>query len=224
MVSEGPMAIAVRGLTRRYGSTTVLDGLDLEVATGEAVVIVGPSGSGKSTLLRLIAGLEMPDAGEIRLDGTVVSRPGWLLPPHRRGIGFVFQTAALWPHMTVAQNILFGLHGVPRSQARDRLRQVLAEMELDGLDRRYPDQLSVGQARRVALARALAPRPRYLLLDEPLTSLDPELKVHLLALIGAIAVDAQTTMVHVTHDAEEAERIGQRVLVLAGGTLKAIDA
>ncbi len=211
--------IVVKGLAKHFGDTTALSGVSLEIPDGDAVAVVGPSGSGKTTLLRLIAGLELPDQGEVYLDATLASRPGWALEPHRRGIGFVFQTPALWPHMTVAQNILFGMHGLPKPAARERLKNLLGRMGLVGFDRRYPDQLSAGQARRVALARALAPEPRILLLDEPLTNVDELLKAQLAALILECTSESGANVVYVTHDHSEARRIGRRALVLRGGQL-----
>jgi len=206
--------IEVQHVTKRFGTVTVLHDLSVTVPDRGALVVAGPSGCGKTTLLRLIAGLDLPDAGEIQMDGRVVSRPEWGLPPHQRGLGFVFQTAALWPHMTVAQNILFGVPHLRRPEAAERLEEVLTQTSLGGLGRRYPHQLSGGQARRVALARALAPHPRYLLLDEPLTNLQVELKTELLALITQTAASIGAALVYVTHDPAEAAAISDRVLIL----------
>jgi len=217
------MRIAVLGLSKRFGTVRVLDGVDLDVAPGEAVAVLGPSGCGKTTLLRLIAGLERPDAGEIRLDDELASDPQWLMPPHRRHLGFAFQRSALWPHMTVADNILFGVHGIPRDAARARLGELLDRFDLADLGKRYPDQISGGQARRVSLARALAPRPRALLLDEPLTNLEPELKERLLDLVVTETRAVDTSLLYVTHDSWEASRIASRRLRLAGGRLLPLD-
>lgn len=215
--------IAVTSLSRYYDGVRALEDVSFEIASGAALAVVGPSGSGKTTLLRLIAGLELPDSGEVHLDGCVVSRPGWALAPHRRGVGLVFQSPALWPHMTVAQNILFGLRGLPHAEARTRLEALLAQTGLKGLERRYPHQISGGQARRVALARALAPRPRFLLLDEPLTNLDARLKEEMLELILAAARDAAATLLYVTHQMEEATRVARRVLRLEAGRVFGVD-
>ena len=206
--------IEVQHVTKRFGTVTALHDLSVTVPDRGALVVAGPSGCGKTTLLRLIAGLDLPDAGEVQMDGRVVSRPEWGLPPHQRGLGFVFQTAALWPHMTVAQNILFGVQHLRRPEATARLEEVLTQTSLGGLGRRYPHQLSGGQARRVALARALAPHPRYLLLDEPLTNLQVELKTELLALITQTAASIGAALVYVTHDPAEAAAISDRVLIL----------
>jgi iron(III) transport system ATP-binding protein len=164
--------ITVRQVTKYYGQTKALEEVSLSHNSLDPLIILGPSGGGKTTLLRLIAGLEMPDSGEIYLENCLASDPGWLLPPHRRGIGFVFQSSALWPHMTVADNILFGVNHVPKDEARDRLNGLLESTGLKGLEGRYPDELSGGEARRVAIARCLAPRPKILLMDEPLINLD----------------------------------------------------
>jgi iron(III) transport system ATP-binding protein len=206
--------IALNQVSKSYGKVLAVDRVSFEVPPHSALAILGPSGSGKTTLLRLIAGLEMPDKGEISLLGEVASRPGWVRPPHERGIGFVFQTPALWPHMTAAQNVLFGLNGTPKPLARRRLDELIAQLRLEGLTGRYPAQLSGGEARRVALARALAPRPRCLLLDEPLTNLDAELKGEILPAIKALICEDGPCLVYVTHDAGEAAYLSERVLTL----------
>lgn len=215
--------ISVTNLSRRFDGVCALEGVSFQVADGTALAIVGPSGSGKTTLLRLIAGLEKPDAGEISLDGHVASRPGWCLAPHRRGVGLVFQSSALWPHMTVAQNILFGLHDLPRQEAQGRLRELLALTGLEGLERRYPHQISGGQARRVALARTLAPAPRYLLLDEPLTNLDARLREGMLNLILAAVRQTSATLLYVTHQREEAAQVARSALVLESGRVLGVE-
>lgn len=215
--------IAATALSRRFGEVYALNDVSFEIATGEALAVVGPSGSGKTTLLRLIAGLDLPDAGEVYIDGQLASRRGWALSPHRRGVGLVFQTPTLWPHMTVAQNILFGLHGWPRAEARARLQELLVRMRLEGKERRYPHQLSGGEARRVSLARTLAPRPRHLLLDEPLTNLDRRLSVELLQLILELVRETGATLLYVTHQPEEAAQVARRTLVLEAGRLVGLE-
>jgi iron(III) transport system ATP-binding protein len=211
--SEANM-ILVERITKIHGSLKVLDQFSLEVPPRSPIAITGPSGSGKTTILRLIAGLEMLDEGKIYINGNLVSRPGWTLSPSKRNIGFVFQSPALWPHMTVAQNILFGLQSLPKEKAQLRLEDLLARTSLTGLVDRYPHQISGGEARRVALARALAPKPRCLLLDEPLANLDPELKVEMLALIKENLHESEACSIYVTHDASEAAYISERVLVI----------
>lgn len=207
--------IALRQVTKSYGRAKAVEQISFEVPAHAALAILGPSGSGKTTLVRLIAGLEMPDQGEIYLWGEPASRPGWVKPPHQRGIGLMFQTPALWPHMTAGQNILFGLNGTPRQQGRCRLDELVGQLHLEGLVNRYPGQLSGGEARRVALARALAPRPRCLLLDEPLTNLDAKLKGEILPVIQALINDTGPCLIYVTHDVGEAQCISQQILTLA---------
>ena len=211
--------IQVSGLTKRFGGALAVDQVSLAVAPGERVALVGPSGSGKTTLLRLLAGLEAPDAGEIRLRGALVSGPGRQVAPHRRGLGFVFQGAALWPHLTVAGNVAFGLYRWPRAAARERVVELLAQVELADQARRYPHELSGGEARRVALARALASGPNLLLLDEPLTSLDSELKARLLRWLLESTARTGATLVYVTHEAAEAAQVAERVLRMERGRL-----
>lgn len=212
-------SIELTGVTKSFGDTPVLARIDAAIERGSRVAILGPSGCGKTTLLRLVAGLDYPDAGQISLDGKLASRPGWVLEPHRRGIGFVFQSGALWPHMTVAQNVLFGLRGVDRSAAAARLQELAEQMEIEGLEARYPDQLSSGQIRRVALARALAPRPSILLLDEPLTNVQPDLRARLAELISESVARTSATLVHVTHDETEASQLATRLLRMHSGKL-----
>jgi iron(III) transport system ATP-binding protein len=209
--------IALRGVVKAFGTTRVLDGVDLEVAAGEGVVLLGPSGCGKTTVLRLVAGLDLPDAGEVLIDGEVVSQPGLAVAPHRRGIGFAFQRSALWPHLTVAGNVAFALDGSPRGETRRRVGEMLERLGLDGLGGRYPDQLSGGQARRVGLARALVAERPILLLDEPLTNIEPDLKTRLLDEITAQRERTGASVLYVTHDADEASGAGTRVLRIETG-------
>jgi iron(III) transport system ATP-binding protein len=213
--------IELAAVSLHRSGQAVADGVDLRVARGEAIAISGPSGSGKTTLLRLIAGLELADSGELRLDGRAVD---FRDPPHRRGIAFMFQTAALWPHMSVAANIAFGLDDLPPGVRAERTRQLLALIGLDGLGDRYPATLSGGEARRVALARALAPRRPILLLDEPTTNLNVDLRDRMLELIAAERLANGTTLVMATHDHVDALRIADRCLELRDGRLQAAPA
>jgi iron(III) transport system ATP-binding protein len=212
--------IQMNQVAKSYQETKAVNQISFDVPAESSIVILGPSGSGKTTLLRLIAGLEMPDTGEIFLDGALASRAGWVMTPYQRRIGFVFQTSALWPHLTVAQNILFGLYDIPRKDANKRLHALLDKTSLIGLENRYPHQLSGGEARRVALARTLAPRPKRLLMDEPLTNVDPELKCKMLSLIKQSVIDAKACLIYVTHDAGEAAEISRRVLTMIEGRLE----
>ncbi len=209
----------VSNVSKSFGLTEAVCNITFELYPGDRVALQGPSGSGKTTLLRLLAGLERPDSGAIELDGVTVSTLNRVTPPHRRGIGFVFQTPALWPHLTVAQNILFGLGRLSRRDGSRRLHELLELTGLSGLERRFPEQLSGGEARRAALARSLAPSPRCLLMDEPLTNLDPELKEQMINLILKTA-KPPTVLFYVTHDREEAAQLGRRLLFIKNGFLQ----
>jgi iron(III) transport system ATP-binding protein len=211
--------IALYEVSKRFGTTHALENISLEISTGEIIILQGPSGSGKTTLLRLLAGLERPDHGEIWLDGARTSCPGWAAPPFSRGIGMVFQRSVLWPHLTVSQNILFAMDGTSLKEKRSHLAALLSQTELADKARRYPAQLSGGEARRVALARALAAAPRRLLLDEPLTNLDPDLKARMLELIISTTRENRSTLVYVTHSEEETKSITGRCIGLNRGRL-----
>ena len=197
--------------------------VSVTLAAGSTTVIHGPSGSGKTTLLRLIAGLARPDDGEVWLDGELASAADWVMTPHRRGVGFVFQEAALWPHMTVAQNVGFGLLDRPRRELAARVDAALEAMGLAELGQRYPSQLSGGQARRVAIARTLVVNPQILLLDEPLTHLQPELRIELLELIQAQVAERGVTLVYVTHNEGEAAQLGGRQMRMDAGRLEEME-
>jgi iron(III) transport system ATP-binding protein len=211
--------IEVTGLCKRFGKVTALVEISFSLSKGQPLVLLGPSGSGKTTLLRLLAGLEEPDAGEIRLGGQLASRPGWLMPPNRRGIGFVFQSPALWPHMTIAQNIGFGVRVRRREVIRTQVNRLLALTKLEALADRYPHQISGGEARRAALARALATEPSYLLMDEPLINLDWELKARMIVLFKDLLAEIGPALLYVTHDLAEAEQISANLLYLKEGRL-----
>ncbi|MEZ5296482.1 MAG: ABC transporter ATP-binding protein [Ilumatobacteraceae bacterium] len=197
-----------------FGETVVLDGVDLSVAAGEIVALLGPSGSGKSTLLRVVAGLVIPDAGTVRIDGIEVGR----LPTHRRQVGMVFQDEQLFPHLSVGDNIVYGLkmHRVPADERRRRVGALLDLVGLSGFEHRSVGDLSGGEAKRVAVARSLAPEPKVLLLDEPLTGLDRELHDRLSVEVAALLRRVGTTAVWVTHDAEEATTVADRIVRLSG--------
>jgi len=217
--------LSVANVTKRFGSHQALDGVSLEVAPGEAVVILGPSGCGKTTLLRLIAGLEVPDGGEIWMSGAQVSGPHRrMVPPHERGIGFVFQDLALWPHLTVQGNLDFVLESAKSSGASraPRVHEVLTLVRIQQLSSRYPHELSGGEQQRVALARALVGQPRVLLLDEPLSSLDPELRAALRGELARLQRAVCVTMVYVTHDPEDATVLADRVVEMRAGRIVSI--
>jgi iron(III) transport system ATP-binding protein len=204
--------IELAGISKSFETYPALCNVSLTIPDHARMALLGPSGSGKTTLLRLIAGLEVPDAGTISFDGRVISSPESVIPPSERSIGFVFQSAALWPHMTVSDNILFGLDSLPDEEQQHRLGVLLERMKITSLKDRFPDQISGGEARRVGLARALAPRPATLLFDEPLTNLDRGLRDDLLNLIAETARETGSTMVYVTHDEYEAECVADTII------------
>jgi len=211
--------ISLRSLCMSYGALPAVIDASLEIASGASVALSGPSASGKTTLLRLIAGLEEPQSGEVWIGGKLASAPRkLLLAPHQRGLGMAFQSPALWPHLTVAQNILYGVRGGAPGQT-SLVGHLLEALELTGLARRYPGEISGGQARRVALARALAPRPACLLLDEPLVNLQPDLRARLLEFTVAWARESGAALLYVTHDPLELERIPGRRLSMRAGRL-----
>lgn len=215
--------LALRGLTKRYGADTVLRDVDLTVPAGSITAVVGPSGSGKTTLLRLVAGFARPDAGTVRLgDRDLASEAAWVAA-HRRGVGYVAQDGALFPHLSVARNIAFGLGAslpVRRRAAAGRVAELLETVSLDpALARRYPHELSGGQQQRVALARALAGVPRIMLLDESFSALDAGLRVATRAAVAEVLGAAGITTVLVTHDQAEALSFADQVAVLRGGAL-----
>ncbi len=196
-----------------------LSGINLEISRGEIVVLKGRSGSGKTTLLRLIAGLEIPDDGEIHIDGKCVSRAGWAIEPVKRGIGFVFQSPALWPHMTVAGNIMFGIEKGSIIEKQSIMDKITEPLGLDDLTNRYPDSISRGEARRVSIARTLASGPDRVLMDEALTNLDPEINNQTLEFILKVTSESGASLLYVTHDQNDAEIIPGRVITMENGEL-----
>jgi spermidine/putrescine ABC transporter ATP-binding subunit len=201
----------------RFGATTALADLDLDVHAGEMFVLLGGSGSGKTTLLRAIAGFLRPDAGDIALDGVDLAP----LPPHKRPVNTMFQSYALFPHLNVEANVGFGLRrqGLPRAVIKARVTEMLALVSLQGFEARHPHQLSGGQQQRVALARSLAPNPRLLLLDEPLSALDRNLRIETRAELARLQRQLGTTFILVTHDQEEALTLATRIGVMQHGRL-----
>jgi ABC-type Fe3+/spermidine/putrescine transport system ATPase subunit len=220
-----PPQLAIRNVTKRFGSHQALNGISMDVGAGVLAVTVGPSGCGKTTLLRLIAGLDVPDTGEIWLAGRQVSGSRRsLVPPYERGIGFVFQDLALWPHMTVQQNLEFVLEsaGAPKRERLSRAREGLRFVRIDMLAGRYPHELSGGEQQRVALARALVGRPQLLLLDEPLSSLDPELRAALRRELLELQRATKVTTIYVTHDREDAASLADCVIEMRAGRIASI--
>jgi len=207
----------VHDLCVRFGERTVLDHVSLHIDSGDVVALVGPSGSGKTTLLRVIAGLRQPDTGSVWLDDREITNE----PSHRRGVGLVFQDNQLFPHRTVGQNIAFGLRVAGRNKHAQRVRvdELLALVDLRGFADRSVGSLSGGEAKRVALARSLAPHPAVLLLDEPLNGLDPELHDRLATDLAALLRSTGTTALIVTHDRAEAAAIADRTVMLGRGPL-----
>jgi iron(III) transport system ATP-binding protein len=212
-------ALALRGVSKTYaGVTPAVAGLSLEAQPNEVLALLGPSGCGKTTALRLIAGLERPDEGEIEVAGKPVTGRNWL-PPHKRSVGMVFQDYALFPHLTVAGNVGYGLNTLDRAQRRERIGQVLQMTGLDGYAKRHPHELSGGQQQRVAIARAIAPRPAVVLLDEPFSNLDVEMREQVRSEVLALLRAAGVTVMLVTHDQDEAFVVADRIAVMSDGRL-----
>ena len=209
-------AVRLTGVGRSYGPVAAARDVNLEVARGEVLALLGPSGCGKTTTLRLIAGFEAPDAGTVEVGGRTVAGPGIHIPPEKRRVGMVFQDYALFPHLTVSQNVAYGLPGAKR---KGRVEDVLDLAHLEGLGGRMPHELSGGQQQRVALARALAPGPEVVLLDEPFSNLDAALRVRVRAEMRDILADAGATAIFVTHDQEEALSLADEVAVMMDGTV-----
>ena len=211
--------LSVRGLAVTYGDLRAVDGVDLEVAAGEVVALLGASGSGKSSLLRAVAGLEDVADGEVAWAGRSMVR----VPVHKRGFGLMFQDGQLFPFRDVAGNVAYGLVHLPRARRRERVAEMLELVGLPGYGGRDVTTLSGGQAQRVALARSLAPRPRLLLLDEPLSALDRAMREQLAVDLRRILVEQGTTALYVTHDHEEAGTVADRIGVMDAGRLLRVD-
>lgn len=216
------MYIAMNGVTKQFGNKVVLFDISLEVAQGDLLALLGPSGCGKTTLLNALAGLLDIDGGSITIDGTLYSAKGYTLAPERRKIGMVFQDFALWPHMTVFDNIAFGLkvQKLPRRQIQTRVAEVLHIVRMTGFEQRFPHQLSGGQKQRVAIARALAPQPAVLLMDEPLSSLDAKLREEMRWQLLEIVRKTGVTTVYVTHDQVEALTMADHIVLLNQGRVE----
>ena len=219
VVSAG-CALSLSGLSKSFGDTRAVEAVSVDLSRGEILCLLGPSGCGKTTTLRLIAGFETPDAGRVSIGERTVYGDGINVSPERRRVGMVFQEGALFPHLTVGQNVAFGL-----AKGRERKAKVadaLRMVNLQGYDDRYPHQLSGGQQQRVALARALAPAPDLVLMDEPFSSLDPSLRAQLREEVREILRERDATVVCVTHDQEEAMQFGDRVLVMRDGRIEQV--
>ncbi len=204
-------------LSRRYGDTLALDRVSLDIAPSEILCLLGPSGCGKSTLLRIAAGVERPSSGRVLLDGQEVAGPERFVPPEQRGVGLMFQDFALFPHLSILDNIAFGLKSLTRGEAKAEAHAALERVGLSHYAGEYPHILSGGEQQRVALARAIAPRPSVLLMDEPFSGLDPQLRDKMREETLAILHETRATSIVVTHDAEEAMRMGDRVALMRKG-------
>jgi len=216
--------IRLQGVSYAFGAHTVLNHIDLHIQPGSIVALLGPSGCGKSTLLRLLAGLSEPAEGEIWFGDRLVAKAGWTLPPEARDIGMVFQDYALWPHMSVVQNVAFPLkmRNVPRAERELRVSQALERVGLAEFAGRKPAGLSGGQQQRVALARAIVAEPGVLLFDEPLSNLDTALRESLCLEMARLLRQLGTTAVYVTHDHREAQLLADRIVHLASGTVESV--
>jgi iron(III) transport system ATP-binding protein len=216
--------VTITGLHKRYGDVGAVSGLDLRVEAGELVALLGPSGCGKTTTLRLVAGFLTPEAGEIWVGDRCLSSPSAVIPPERRRMAMIFQSYALWPHMTVDQNVAYGLRftGTTRADRERRVREILRAVQLEGYGARYPGELSGGQQQRVAVARALVVEPEILLLDEPLSNLDANLREEMRFEIRRLHEQFGITTLYVTHDQAEAMVISDRVAVLQHGRVAQI--
>ena len=225
-IARTDIAVGLSGISKSFGSLTVLDDVNLTVAEGSFTSLLGPSGCGKTTLLNIIGGLDRPTAGEIRFgsDPIYSDRQGINVPTERRNIGYVFQSYALWPHMTVLQNVGYALkiRRAPAAERQQRSREMLEKLELGALADRYPFQLSGGQQQRVAIARSLVYRPRLLLLDEPLSNLDAQLRERARAWLRSVHESFGLTTILVTHDQSEALSMSDQVVLLSRGSVEQV--
>ena len=216
--------IVLKNIGKRFGKADAVENLDLVIADGDFITLLGPSGCGKTTTLRMIAGLETPTEGQIHIDGRLVfdAAQGLDIPPDERGVGFLFQNYALWPHMTVAKNISFGLENLKWDAARikNRVAELLAMLRIEDFAGRYPSELSGGQQQRVAIARTLSPNPRVLLMDEPLSNLDAKLRMEMRTELKRLHMETHSTFVYVTHDQLEAMTLSTKVCLLKKGVLQ----
>lgn len=216
--------LELRGLGKKFGDATAVEDFRLEIEDGEFIVLLGPSGCGKTTTLRMIAGFEHPSSGEIVLEDKVISSARRVVPPERRNMAMMFQSYAVWPHMTVAKNISYGLklRKMPKKAIRARVQESLARVKLDHLADRYPGELSGGQQQRVALARALSVDPTILLMDEPLSNLDAKLREEMRQQLHELHAALRFTAVYVTHDQSEAMALADRIVVMDQGVVQQV--
>jgi iron(III) transport system ATP-binding protein len=217
-MTQRPARLEIRQLTRAFGGRRVVNEVSLTVAPGQVTCLLGPSGCGKSTTLRMIAGVERIDAGEVRIDGRLMAGPGVHVPPERRGVGLMFQDFALFPHLTVAGNVAFGLSGDKAARAV-RVAELLERVNLSGFAGKHPHELSGGEQQRVALARALAPRPHVMLMDEPFSGLDNRLRDGIRDTTLDILKEEGTAVVLVTHEPDEAMRMADEIALMRDGRI-----
>jgi iron(III) transport system ATP-binding protein len=217
-------SVDLLGIRKAFGELVVADGIDLAVQHGELVCLLGPSGCGKTTTLRLIAGFMTPDAGTITVGGKTISSPGRAVPPEKRGMSMIFQSYALWPHMSIGENVAYGLQlrRLPRAEIERKVAQILAVARLTPLRDRFPGELSGGQQQRVALARALVVEPETLLLDEPLSNLDTNLREEMRFEIRRLHDEFRYTTLYVTHDQSEAMTTADRIVVMNSGRIEQV--
>ena len=218
MPASPALRLEVQSLTRAFGPTVVVDGVSLQVDAGQVTCLLGPSGCGKSTTLRMIAGVERPDAGRILIDGRLVFDRGGNLPPEARSVGLMFQDFALFPHLSVAANVAFGLAGDKAARAR-RVDELLERVNLTGFGAKHPHELSGGEQQRVALARALAPRPRVMLMDEPFSGLDNRLRDGIRDTTLELLKEEGAAVLLVTHDPDEAMRMADQIALMRAGRI-----
>jgi iron(III) transport system ATP-binding protein len=211
--------LTLQGVARRYGAVTARGGVDLDIAPGQVVSLLGQSGCGKTTLLRLAAGVEVPSAGRILVDGEEVASARIFLPPERRNVGLMFQDYALFPHLTLLRNVMFGLTQLSRRAADEEARAALARVGVEHLANAYPHEVSGGEQQRAALARAIVPRPGILLMDEPFSGLDARLRDNVRAETLSVLRETGATALIVTHDPEEAMRMSDRIVLMHDGRI-----
>lgn len=213
--------IEVENLKICYGEHLVLKGVDLQVQRNEVLALIGPSGCGKTTLLRVVAGFEMPDNGRISIEDVVVSRPGFVLPPNKRNLSMIFQDLALWPHMTIEEHLLFVFNKNKKDKfhVANRIKELLENVGLEPCAGRLPHQLSGGEKQRLAIARGIAKSPKYLLMDEPFTNLDPILKKEQEVFLNRLKNQFQMGIIYVSHNIEEVKNIADRIAVMKNGKL-----
>jgi len=216
--------IILKNVAKRFGKFVAVDNLNLNIPSNSFITLLGPSGCGKTTTLRMIAGLETPTEGQISIDGKIVfdADQGINLPPNKRDVGFLFQNYALWPHMTVYQNIAFGLENLKwdKKRIQDRVKELLGMLRIEQFEKRYPSELSGGQQQRVAIARTLAPGPKVLFMDEPLSNLDAKLRMEMRTELKRLHRDTDSTFVYVTHDQLEAMTLSTKVCIMETGVLQ----